>query len=94
MLDALPGPVVLVLDDFHLIDAPAVLEQVDALLRYAPATLRLVISTHADPALSALPPLRVGGRLTEVRASDLAFSADAAATLCAASRSPCPTVTC
>ncbi|HEY1596042.1 MAG TPA: AAA family ATPase, partial [Thermoleophilaceae bacterium] len=72
-VDALPGPLVLVLDDFHELRAPAVAEDVDALLRYPPEKLHVVIASRADPRLS-LHRLRVEGRLTELRAADLAFT--------------------
>lgn len=81
VLDELPDPVILVLDDFHFITATSVLDGMGTLLRYAPRQLRLVISTRADPALPMLPRLRVSGGMTEVRAADLAFSLEDAATL-------------
>lgn len=81
VLDDLPTPVVLVLDDFHFITATSVLDGMGTLLRYAPRQLRLIISTRADPALPMLPRLRVSGGMTEVRAADLAFSLEDAATL-------------
>ncbi|HEY1597225.1 MAG TPA: LuxR C-terminal-related transcriptional regulator, partial [Thermoleophilaceae bacterium] len=46
---------------------------VDALLRYPPEKLHVVIASRADPRLS-LHRLRVEGRLTELRAADLAFT--------------------
>ena len=70
-LAKLPQPVVLVLDDFHHIDNPAVLRGLEALLRY-PSPLRLMLLTRSDPRLP-LHRLRVAGELTEVRAADLAF---------------------
>ncbi|MDF2738830.1 MAG: ATP-dependent transcriptional regulator, MalT-like, LuxR family [Actinomycetia bacterium] len=72
-LAELPTPVVLVLDDLHDITDPTVLEGLAFLLRHGPAQLRLVLATRADPPLP-LQRLRVGGRLTEVRAADLAFT--------------------
>ena len=71
----------LVLDDYHVIVSAAVHEGVQFLLDHLPPTLRLVIASRADPALS-LPRLRARGDLLEVRASDLRFtSAEAAAYL-------------
>jgi LuxR family maltose regulon positive regulatory protein len=72
-VDALPQPLVLVLDDFHELRAPQVSEDVDALLRYPPDKLHLVIASRADPRLS-LHRLRVEGRLAELRGADLAFT--------------------
>jgi LuxR family maltose regulon positive regulatory protein len=72
-LAELPTPVVLVLDDLHDITDPTVLEGLAFLLRHGPPQLRLVLATRVDPLLP-LQRLRVGGRLTEVRAADLAFT--------------------
>ena len=51
----LPGPVVLVLDDFHEITDTAVLDGVADLLRRLPAQLRLVFAARADPPLPDVP---------------------------------------
>jgi LuxR family maltose regulon positive regulatory protein len=72
-LAELPVPLVLVLDDLHDITDPTVLEGLAFLLRHGPPPLRLVLSTRVDPPLP-LQRLRVGGRLTQVRAADLAFN--------------------
>ena len=61
-LAAIPGAVVLVLDDYHLIEASAVHESVMFLLEHLPAGLRLVITCRADPPLP-LARLRAGGEL-------------------------------
>ena len=71
---------VLVLDDFHLITHPDVLDSVGTLLERLPAQLRLVLIARADPVLP-LHRLRVAGRLTEIRTRDLAFNQDEAAEL-------------
>ena len=57
----LPEPVVLVLDDFHLIDDPTVIAAVTALVRVPVPQLRLVLLTRADPMLP-LHRLRLAGR--------------------------------
>lgn len=72
-VDLLPVPVVLVLDDFHHVTDPEVLEGVDELLRY-PLPLHLVVLTRLDPALS-LQRLRGQGEVAELRARELAFDA-------------------
>jgi LuxR family transcriptional regulator, maltose regulon positive regulatory protein len=69
-------PVVLVLDDFHEV-ADVVHEDVERLVRFPPPALRLVIVTRADPPIG-LGRLRLDGRLTEIRARDLAFTLDEA----------------
>jgi LuxR family transcriptional regulator, maltose regulon positive regulatory protein len=77
-LTALANPVVLVLDDYHLIDAAAVDLAVSFLLEHLPLTLHLVIATREDPQFS-LARFRAQAELTELRAADLRFTADEAA---------------
>src|SRR5262245_2317674 len=82
-LAELPEPVVLVLDEIHLVRSPECLAQLGFLVLHAPSTLRLVLSARADPALP-LHVLRVRGRLVEIRAAELAFAEGEAAELMAA----------
>jgi LuxR family maltose regulon positive regulatory protein len=72
---ALPDKIVLVLDDYHLIEAQAVHDAVAFLLRHLPpaAGLYLVIATRDDPPLP-LARLRARRQLTELRATDLRFT--------------------
>ncbi|HEU5100829.1 MAG TPA: hypothetical protein VFU22_17490, partial [Roseiflexaceae bacterium] len=79
-LAALPGPCVLVLDDYHAITTPAIHELLTFLLEHQPAPLRLVITSRVDPPLP-LMRLRARGELTEVRAADLGFTTDEVETL-------------
>lgn len=72
-ISALPGQIVLVLDDYHLIDAEPVDRALAFLLDHMPSQLCLVIATREDPPL-ALARLRARGQLAEVRASDLRFT--------------------
>jgi LuxR family transcriptional regulator, maltose regulon positive regulatory protein len=65
----------LVLDDYHLITAPAIHAALAWLLEHLPPQLHLVIITRADPALP-LARLRARGAVTEVHASDLRFTPD------------------
>src|SRR5499425_3196688 len=67
------GEVVLVLDDYHLVEAPSVHESVAFLLDRLPPGLRLVLSSRADPPLP-LARLRARGQLAEFRAADLRFT--------------------
>ena len=75
----LPHPVVLVLDDYHAIDAEPVDRALTFLLDHLPPQLHLVIITREDPRLP-LARMRARGQLTEVRAAGLRFSPDEAAT--------------
>ncbi len=75
---ASPDPLLLVLDDYHLVDSAAVDEALTFFLDHLPANLHLAITTREDPRLP-LPRLRARGRLTELRAADLRFTVDEAA---------------
>jgi LuxR family maltose regulon positive regulatory protein len=74
------GEVLLVLDDYHLIDAQPVHASVEFLLGHLPPGLRLVLASRSDPPLP-LARLRAGRQLAELRAGDLRFTADEAAAL-------------
>ena len=63
-----------VLDDYHVIEAPEVHEAVTFLLEHAPPQLHVAMATRADPPLP-LARLRARGDLTELRAADLRFTA-------------------
>jgi LuxR family maltose regulon positive regulatory protein len=71
---------VLVLDDYHLIQAPQVHQSLEFLLAHLPAPLRLVVASRADPPLP-LARLRARGQLAELRERDLRFSPQEAAQL-------------
>ncbi|HEX6736733.1 MAG TPA: tetratricopeptide repeat protein, partial [Vicinamibacteria bacterium] len=80
-LAALPRDAVLVLDDYHAIEAPDVHRALAALLEHLPPRLHLVVSSREDPPLP-LARLRARGELLELRAADLRFTpAEAAAFL-------------
>ena len=69
----------LVLDDYHLIDAQPIHQAIGFLLDHLPPQLHLVIASRADPSLP-LSRLRARGQLAELRAVDLRFTADEAVT--------------
>jgi LuxR family maltose regulon positive regulatory protein len=68
-----PKPVVLVLDDFHVLQNKAAYDLINFLLGHQPHTLRLIISTRVDPALS-LARMRANLQLFEIRTNNLRFS--------------------
>lgn len=70
--------IVLVLDDYHLIEAPSVHDALIFLLENQPPNFHLVIATREDPSLK-LARLRARGQLTELRAADLRFTSSEAA---------------
>ncbi len=72
---AFPHGIVLVLDDYHLIEMHQIHDALTFLLRHLPVTMHLVIATREDPHLP-LARLRARGQLAEVRAADLRFSLD------------------
>ncbi len=78
-LAAAPHDVVLVLDDYHLVDGPAVRDGMTFLVDHLPPHVHLVVSTRSDPLLP-LARLRARGELVEVRAADLRFTPDEAST--------------
>src|SRR5674476_331390 len=77
-LSAISNDVVLVLDDYHVIDSRDVQDGMAFLLEHLPPQMHLVIASRADPALP-LPRLRGRGELVEIRAADLRFTPDEAA---------------
>jgi len=74
------GEMVLVLDDYHLVDSRPVHESVAFLLENLPPGLHLVVSSRADPPLP-LARLRARSQLAELRAAELRFTPEEAATL-------------
>ncbi len=77
-ITTLPDHFVLVLDDYHVIDAKAVDMALTYLVEHLPPQMHLVIATREDPQLP-LARLRARSHLTELRAADLRFSASEAA---------------
>ncbi|HJR80150.1 MAG TPA: LuxR C-terminal-related transcriptional regulator [Anaerolineales bacterium] len=74
----IPDNFILILDDYHVIDATRVDHALAFLLEHQPPQMHLVIATREDPPLS-LARLRARGQLTELRAADLRFSLSEAA---------------
>ena len=77
-LGAITADIVLVLDDYHLIDARDVQDGMAFLLDHLPPGLHVVIACRADPVLP-LARLRARGELAEIRAAELRFTPDEAA---------------
>ena len=67
------APVVLVLDDFHVIHAQPVLEMLTFLLEHMPPALHLVLLSRTDPPLP-LSRLRARNQLIDIRADQLRFT--------------------
>ncbi|MGE0141576.1 MAG: LuxR C-terminal-related transcriptional regulator, partial [Ilumatobacteraceae bacterium] len=71
---------VVVLDDYHLIDDADVHRSMERLLDLCPPQLTMVLITRADPPFR-LGRMRVRGRVRELRAGDLRFEPSEAAAL-------------
>ena len=71
-LDTIASPMVLILDDYHLVANPAVHEQVAFVIGRMPVNLHLVLATRSDPMLP-LARLRASADLVEMRSDDLRF---------------------
>jgi LuxR family maltose regulon positive regulatory protein len=71
-------PLVIVLDDYHVIAVEEIHKSLDFLLDHLPLRVHLVITSRADPPLS-LSRRRARAQLVEIRASDLRFTAQEAA---------------
>lgn len=72
-ISALPYKFVLVLDDYHVIDAKWIDDAFNFLVEYLPPQMHLVIATRENPQL-LLGRLRARGHLTELRETELRFT--------------------
>jgi len=77
-LAAHPADLLLVLDDYHVIEQRSIHDALLFLVDHLPPHAHLVIVSRTDPPWS-LARLRTRGQLTELRAADLRFTPDEAA---------------
>jgi len=77
-LTTISAPFVLILDDYHVLDAQPVDQALTYLVEHLPPQMHLVIATREDPPLP-LARYRARGDLTELRAADLRFTPSEAA---------------
>jgi len=70
-------PLVIVVDDYHLIDNASVHRGVERLIDLCPPQVTIVVSTRIDPPFR-LGRLRVRNQLCEIRDADLRFGSDEA----------------
>jgi LuxR family transcriptional regulator, maltose regulon positive regulatory protein len=68
-----PDPLVLIIDDAHVLTHPEVLDVLDAVIRGWHPRLRLVLAARSDPLLP-LHRYRLAGQMRELRALDLAMT--------------------
>jgi LuxR family maltose regulon positive regulatory protein len=69
---------ILILDDYHVIDAPQIDHALTFLLEHMPLQMHLVIITREDPNVP-LSRMRVRNQLSELRVADLRFTSNEAA---------------
>lgn len=79
-MDNLPASLIIVLDDYHLVESEAVNALVERLIRYATPRFHLVIVSRTQPNL-ALSRLRMDDQMLQLTAGDLAFRLPEAADL-------------
>ena len=79
-LAKLPAPVVLVLDDYHVIKERSCHDQTAFLLLHLPPSAEIVLITRADPQLP-VARLRAAGHMLEIRMPELKFAPSEAAAL-------------
>jgi len=77
-ITTIPDHFVLVLDDYHVLDAKPIDNALTFLLEHLPPHMHLVIATREDPQLP-LARLRARDKLTELRVTDLRFTPSEAA---------------
>ncbi|MDQ5854234.1 MAG: LuxR family transcriptional regulator, partial [Chloroflexota bacterium] len=73
-----PDTFILILDDYHVLDAKGVDTALTFLLEHLPPQMHLVIATREDPQLP-LARFRARDQMTELRAADLRFTPSEAA---------------
>lgn len=79
-LFALPGPLLLVLDDYHLVNNTQVHKDLVFFIENLPPALHLVVITRSDPPWP-LSRWRARGKMAELRLKDLKFSSEEAGRL-------------
>jgi LuxR family transcriptional regulator, maltose regulon positive regulatory protein len=72
-LESLSDELVLVFDDYHVIESAPIHESLTFFVGHLPPQLRVVIATRSDPPLQ-LARLRARDRLAELRTADLRFT--------------------
>jgi LuxR family maltose regulon positive regulatory protein len=87
LLATLTEPLLVVVDDYHLIDNHDIHRGVERLIDLCPPTVTIVLSTRIDPPFR-LGRLRVRHQITEVRRDDLRFDRDEASGLLGAADQP------
>jgi len=86
-LTKLGDPLVIVIDDYHLIDNASVHAGLERLIDLCPHGVTIVVSTRVDPPFR-LGRLRVRNQVTEIRGDDFRFNLEEAAGLLSSDGQP------
>jgi len=70
---AIEKELVLILDDYHVIEDPSIHEALAFLISHLPSNMHLIIAGRIDPPIP-IARLRAQGLMTEIRSSDLRFT--------------------
>jgi LuxR family maltose regulon positive regulatory protein len=73
-------PLIIVLEDYHLLREPACHQQIEAFVDHLPPVVQIVLNTRTSPALP-LARYRASGDVIELQMGDLSFTHDEAARL-------------
>jgi len=79
-LRAVGSPLVVVLDDYHLVTNATCHQTLGFFLDHLPASVHVALSTRADPPLP-LARMRARGELAELRVAELQFTGEEASAL-------------
>jgi LuxR family maltose regulon positive regulatory protein len=74
-LSALPSDIVLVLDEFHVLEEPLILQSLSFLLKHLPPRLHVVLAGRREPVLD-IAFLRAKGRVVELGVDELRFTGE------------------
>ncbi len=72
-----PHEMMLILDDYQVVEDPTIQEAMRFLLDHLPANLHLILSSRVDPALP-FARFRMRGQLVEIREADVRFTREEA----------------
>jgi LuxR family maltose regulon positive regulatory protein len=75
-LAVLPKEIVLVYDDFHVLENPVIVERLDFFLKHSPPNFHLIIASRSEPTELDMAFLRAKGRVFELGMDDLRFTGE------------------
>lgn len=79
IVETVPEDILIILEDYHLIESSLIHAFIDRLLAQSPPQLHLLLSTRSDSLIS-LARLRARGQVAEMRGHDLRFTLEEART--------------